>query len=403
MHPRQSIIESFSTFLQFEADSVVGWATDPKLRRSMQSCLARLRQPETTEKFWALYWYKVWQTQSAVLAGVHLSAYLQEACYWAAKKSMTSLYGVQYTLFDYFQIAIAQVEKVLKGFNPKQGFGLKNYASATFSNLIKETLRQRREADICTSWALLRKLSQKRLVEALHGSGLTSETIARYVLAWSCFRSIYVPTQATGTSKLSKPDDTTWKAIAQLYNTERRHQSDSSPSSAEIIEKWLSNCAEAARSYLYPKLTSLNTPKLGQSGELLDDLPDNAHDSLLTEIIAQEEEQQRYAELAQINVVLIEALAKLDSQPQRLLQFYYGQGFTQQQMANQLGLKQYTVSRQLSRAREALLLALAQWSQERLHISLTSDLIKNINAVLEEWLQAHYRQRGLPSVLEQQS
>jgi len=59
MRPRQSIIESFSTFVQFDVDRFSGWASDPKLRRSMQSCLARFPQPETPENFWALYWYKV--------------------------------------------------------------------------------------------------------------------------------------------------------------------------------------------------------------------------------------------------------------------------------------------------------------------------------------------------------
>lgn len=39
MRPRQTIIEMFSTFMQFEADCFSGWACDLKLRRSMQSCL----------------------------------------------------------------------------------------------------------------------------------------------------------------------------------------------------------------------------------------------------------------------------------------------------------------------------------------------------------------------------
>lgn len=389
MRPRQDTIEIFSTFLQLDAERFRGWATDPKLRRSMQSCLARLSQPGS-ENFWVLYWYKVWQTQPAGLAGTHLSAYLQEACYWAAQKTMPSLANAQYTLSDCFQMVIARVDKVLKGFNPNYGFGLKSYASATFSSLLKETLRQYHEADICTDWALLRKISQKRLVESLQ-AGLTSETIGSYVLAWNCFKTIYVPTQATGTSKLPKPDHATWEAIAKLYNSNRHSQiyPPEPECSADILEKWINACAKAVRSYLYPSLTSINTPKPGQSGELLDDLPD-PQESLLTEIIAQEEEQDRHVQQTQVNTILVEAVAKLEPQAQRLLQLYYGQGLRQQQIANQLDLKQYIVSRQLTRSRESLLLALARWSQETMHISLTSDLLKNISAVLEEWLQRHY-------------
>jgi len=53
-------------------------------------------------------------------------------------------------------------------------------------------------------------------------------------------------------------------------------------------------------------------------------------------------------------------------------------------------MKQYTVSRRLTKSRETLLQALAQWSQQTLHISLTSNVLKNISAVLDELLQNYY-------------
>ena len=77
---------------------------------------------------------------------------------------------------------------------------------------------------------------------------------------------------------------------------------------------------------------------------------------------------------------------------QALLQMYYGQALTQQQMAAALAMQQYTVSRRLSRARESLLTALARWSQDSLHISLTLDVLSYTSTVLEEWLTNHYRQ-----------
>ncbi len=81
MHPRQSIIEIFSTFVQFAADRFSGWATESNLRRSIQSCVTHTPQ-ETSEYFWALYWYKLWQVaETKFLAKQHLTAYLQESCY----------------------------------------------------------------------------------------------------------------------------------------------------------------------------------------------------------------------------------------------------------------------------------------------------------------------------------
>ncbi|NJO53383.1 MAG: hypothetical protein HC840_32720 [Leptolyngbyaceae cyanobacterium RM2_2_4] len=73
-----------------------------------------------------------------------------------------------------------------------------------------------------------------------------------------------------------------------------------------------------------------------------------------------------------------------------LLALYYGQQLTQQQIAQQLEIKQYTVSRRLSSTKEILLKAIAQWSQETLHISLTSPAVQQMSLVLEEWLQVQY-------------
>jgi len=212
MYPRQSIIEVFSAFLKFDADKFGGWVTDPGLRRSMQLNLARLPQSQTDEHFWVLYWYKLWQTQPAMAQG-HLSAYLQEACYWATQQTITRFPTTQYTLADCFQMAMMRIAKVLKGFNPQLGFSLSNYARAIFSSVLKDTLRQQQEADICTNWSLLRKLSQKRLVESLQNAGLGSETIACYLLAWNCFKTIYIPLQPNGTRKLPKPERATWERI----------------------------------------------------------------------------------------------------------------------------------------------------------------------------------------------
>jgi RNA polymerase sigma factor (sigma-70 family) len=340
-----------------------------------------------------LYWYNIWLSQSASLAYAHLSAYLQEVCYWAAQKTTATFSAAQYTLSDCFQMAIARVDKVLKGFNPKMGSSLNNYASAIFTSAIRDILRQHQEVDICTNWSLLRKLSQKRLVESLQNAGLTSETIACYVLAWNCFKTQYVPVQATATRKLPKPESATWVAIAELYNAQRWSQlTPPGPEcSPQTVEKWMLACAKAARAYLYPTFSSINAPKPGQdSGELLDNLAEFPQESLLTQLIDREEEHSRHSQQTQISAVLVEALAKLAPEAQSILQMYYGQEFTQQQIAKQLDVKQYTVSRRLTKSRETLLLALASWSKEALHISVTSEVLKYINTIMEEWLKVYY-------------
>ncbi len=384
MHPRQSIIPIFSTFVQFNADRFHNWATDSKLRRSMQSSLNKTPQ-ETSENFWVLYWYNHLRKNQVEIAKEHLIAYLQEACYWTSQKTSASFTSTQYRLPDCFQIAIAQVDKVLKGFNPNQGFILKNYASVIFGSVIRETLRQRREIDICTEWGMLRKISQKRLVESLEYAGLSPDTITAYLLAWNSFKTLYVPTQANATRQLSRPDDQTWEAIAKAYNSQSSQQV-----TPQILETWLLNCARQARIYLYPPSTSINVTPPGQdAGEWVDNLAGEV-DSVLNQIITQQEEQTRISQQSEINKVLAVAVAQLEPEAQQILQLYYSQGLTQQQIAKQLVLQQYTVSRRLTKARETLLRNLAKWSSDNLHISVTSDILKNMSTVMEEWLQAYY-------------
>ena len=108
-----------------------------------------------------------------------------------AYKAGTGFTSAQYGVADCFQIAIAQLDKILKGFNAEQGFDLKNYAIAAFSSLIRDQLRQRKEVDICTDWSLLRKVSQKRLVAALQAQGLTQAEIERYLLPGDLIAHLY--------------------------------------------------------------------------------------------------------------------------------------------------------------------------------------------------------------------
>jgi RNA polymerase sigma factor (sigma-70 family) len=400
MRSRQGIIELFTTFLELEADRATGWATDTKLRRSMVNCQASLPQPETSENFWISYWYKQWQNSvqnSAQSWGKqHLIAYLQEVCYWSAQKvAQKAAKGTssgQYSLSDCFQMAIMRVDKVLKGFNPDVGFNLKNYGSVVFSSELKEMLRSQHEIEICTNWRLLRKLSHKRLVESLQNAGYGADMIPSYILAWRCYMELYAPEQPTGTRRLPKPDEATWKAISQLYNLERHTQLSvpGKESSSETVEKWLVTCAKAVRSYLYPNMTSINAATNADSaGELQDILPQLQQESLLTEMIAVEDKNERQLQREQISDFIVRAIEELDSEAQKIIQLYYSQEFTQQQIAKELEMKQYTVSRKLSKTKDTLLLKLATWCQESMHISLNSSVLDYISTLLEEWFQNH--------------
>ena len=393
MRSRQGITELFATFLQFDANRVIGWATDARLRRNIVNRQKGLSKPENSEDFWVSYWYKEWQSQTKNLAGGHLSAYLQEVCYWAANKTVTHFSSGQYTLSDCFQAIVTKTDKVLQGFKPDMGFNIKNYASAIFSSELKELLRQQKEVDISTDWRLLRKLTQKRLVESLENAGLNPQAIESYVLAWKCYQALYAPRKEKGTRKLARPDDAVWDNIAKLYNHERRTQlsQPGAESSGETIEKWLLASAKAVRAYLYPNMASLNATSGDNSGEFQDILPQLRQDSLLSEIVVQEEIDERKSQQSQISNAIIAAIKELDEQGQNILKYYYQGNLTQSQIAKELGVKQYTISRRLSKCKDTLLIKLSQWAQESLHISLNSPVLDYMSTLLEEWLQNYYK------------
>ncbi|MEO0518416.1 MAG: sigma-70 family RNA polymerase sigma factor [Cyanobacteria bacterium P01_A01_bin.116] len=404
MRSRHDLIETFSSFIQFEADRFRTWHSDPRLKRNMlrrcEGQVSAQAEDDTLKplRFWVLYWHKQWLTKPQGLAQAHLLSYLQEACYWVAYKAGTSFTSTQYGVADCFQLAIAHLDKVLKGFNAEQGFDLKSYASAAFSSLIRDRLRQRQEVDICTDWSLLRKVSQKRLVAALTEQGLGPEEIERNLLVWRAYRLIYVPTQSGSTRRLSAPDDKTWQAITQQANAERASLSQpdaslsSSPFSRSQVETLIAAAAKAVRSYLYPGAVSMNAMMAGQdASEYIDSLTDADQTSPIKEIIAEEDFTQRTAQQQQLSDVLKGAIAQLDDPSQRLLTLYYQDGATQQAIATELGLKQYAISRALTRLKKSLAKTLAQWGQETLHITPSPTVLKHTSAALEEWLVTYYR------------
>jgi DNA-directed RNA polymerase specialized sigma subunit len=107
-------------------------------------------------------------------------------------------------------------------------------------------------------------------------------------------------------------------------------------------------------------------------------------------MIVREEMEQRSQQHTDINQFLTATIQQLKPEEQKLLELYYALDLKQAEIAQELNTKQYNVSRKLSKVRKELLLALAQWSQSTMHISLTSDILDNISSLLEEWLASHY-------------
>lgn len=389
MRPREQAIDLFSSFAQFEGDRFRQWISDLKLRRSMQKCLEKNAH---SEQVWSGYWHQCWQSQAHPFAEWHLSAFLQEPCFWAAQRTIQRFQSSQYGVADYFQMASAETRKVLRGYNPERGTSLTTYAMMALPNLLKDVLRQRQDIDICTNWALLRKVSKKRVTETLIRSGLSGAEIDQYRLAWLCFKTLYVQTQLGGLERLPQPDRALWETISQLYNAKRHSLVSAGAAwSAEQMERRLSQVAQWIRAYLYPAIASLNQPKSGEDAkEWQDDLSAPDSQSLLDEMVMCEERQQHTARLAEMHRVLEQALQQLDAQSQMVLHLFYQEGLSQQQLAVQLQMSQPSISRRLKKAEALLLTALTQWIQTQVNEFPNPNQLKDISISLREWLRMHY-------------
>jgi RNA polymerase sigma factor (sigma-70 family) len=394
MRPRQNITEMFSTFAQLEGNKFSIWVTDINLRRNIQSCLDSSPELANSENFWALYWYKSWQSNFNNLAKMHLEAYLQEPFYRASEKMSAKHASSQYGIADYFQIANAEVEAILKDFNVEKSYNLKYYAVMAVSSRLREVLRQRKEANICTNWVLLRKVSKKIVLEALNSAGLSETAIAQHRLALTCFKELYIY-QSSGTDKLPEPNRQLWSAITDLYNRTRQTQLGFSTAecTSDKIEQWLAQTASYIRAYLFPSVKSLDVWVTNSEDEEMLDIPDPKSNSLLADMITQENIEDREQQVAQMSGVILNALHLLDTESQEVLRLYYQEGLTQQQITQRLQRSQPTVSRRLVKGRESLLTAIVKWRLS-LNIDLNncvnSTLIEDMSIALEEYLRNCY-------------
>jgi RNA polymerase sigma factor (sigma-70 family) len=389
MEPRRCPIDVFSGFLRFENDRCCGWRREAALVRNMRQQLTAVPADEADNlRFWVMFWYEGWHAASRPLAERHLWAYLQEPCYWAAYRFVSSYTGSGYGLEECFQMAAFLTPRVLRGFDPRQGNYLERYAARVYSSGIRETLRERHEVHICTDWALLRATSRTRLNDALRLQGLAERTIAQYTLAYICFGLVYVPRHSGTSRQLQRPNAEEWAQILQLFNDQAIGHGIEKLSDPGTLEQWLLTCTRAIRTYLNPPSTSINDPG-GSDEEPLAFLSSGAN-APLEQLIAEYEEQERHERLLQIQQVLLRALTQFDGRQHDILRLYYGEGKNQQQIARAFNIDQSTISRRLQQARTHLLQALGKWSATA-HRSLDLDLLKSMSEAIDDWLRQHFR------------
>lgn len=378
MKRRRDIVELFSTFLQIDDhyDALgPGWQKSPRLASNITKKIES--EPSAKEEFWAQYWLKatVKDSQTKSHAREHLSAYLEEACYWTALKIYQQLAAYHLRRVDCFLMlreAAANPVKLFKNYDYKSS-SVKTYAQFPLKSAVVDQVRKGRELDKYTWPALLRAVTKKLLKESLHKANIKEPEMSQCLLAWQCFRDKYVPTKAAGSKQLQPPDIKQLEAIANHYNQQRN--SEVSAASTQEIQRLLDICVQVIQDSLKTSVVSLDDCMFEPAYE-----PDEAR----------EEQDAVESEYHQVNQVLSKAFAGLPEAAQTMLNLWYGLGMTQSDLALVFGIaQQYQVSRMVGRHKQFLLKALAEWSQQTWQITLNSQQLGEMGKQLDGWLEEH--------------
>ncbi|NMG11169.1 aminoglycoside 6-adenylyltransferase [Brasilonema sp. UFV-L1] len=440
MNKRQSIVQKFSTFLSFlspRKSLIHQWITESELERNIKQQVQT--HPEKTAELWALYFLSILQSKSQeeeksgdigeqknnrqfvdILSSIHypvttqysfpsqhlkaekhLSAYLQEACYQAAKKIQKQFQSIQYkySLEDLFQIGnlfVSQPAKLFRSFKLEyQDSSLESYAKTAIYRFIGNTIyTQDVEAkrEKFSDYGLLKDLNNKELKEALASKGINTSQLDSYCLARQCFHAVYQPQKRQSSRSLESPSQEDLTQIASCYN--QRHNQLNLPTvlaDSKKIQEMLSTCIQAARDYRTKRVLTL------ENDDIISDPMPTPWD-----IVTQTEETE------QIESLVSKIFTTIPEIGQTMLKLWLGLNLTQAEIATVLKhkypelKKQYQVARQLGKySRNFLKEFLQQCHQLNPEMSLQNDKdIELIQESLDECLQS-YCQRLLYAYLEQ--
>ncbi|MBE9144285.1 sigma-70 family RNA polymerase sigma factor [Planktothrix mougeotii] len=423
MNKRDDIVQKFSTFLSF-GDHKAIWQADAQLERRMKYLVES--DPEAKAEFWARHFLTIFRNLSqegcqeftefdnkklynytdsitttrskaleipSLIIARHLSAYLQEACLWAAQKSYHKYKFIRYKypVEEYFQMASSFAHlpaKLLKNFNlehPRSN--IEGYARTVLFRLIRDQLYQQDlevKREKFSDYGLLRVLNAKELKESLLSYGIQQSKLDLYQIVWQYFNEIYPDHKEGYNCNLELDNPEILRQIAESYN-QRINQLNLSEKVAQedTIQEMLAICIKAARNYRTKQFIPL---------EEYDNISDLNPTPL--EIVIQQEETQ------QIQLIISKLFANLPEVGQIILILWQGLELTQSEIATVVKSqytdlqKQYQVARHLARYTKTLLKEFViEWNQVNPSQAIQDEQsLEIIKAALDECLQLHCQQ-----------
>lgn len=391
MRKRITLEEKYSTFI--EVDGVkdypyIGWISDDRLARNIKKFSEN--DPQINEQYLSIYLLKIARQnhnqesgkiakQKSLVASHHLSAYLEEICYYRALKIYHQLqpYNYNVTKVGIFLMAreVAVNPETFKDYNSSIS-SFPTYAGNKIYQKVIDKLRQGRDEEKYSDTGLLRHISEKKFQEYLNLADIKEEEKSRCLLALKCFKKKYVPTEQQGNNKLKPPSEKDLESFAKLYQK-------LSPEKEKVtgieIRRLLDICLQTlkrARKKTFIPLDGIDIEK---------DWENVTNNNPIYQQESQELQQQ-------IHTVLVDVFQSFPDEATKIFELVFGLDINQEDVGKYfLGRNQSSVGRRIKTQTKNILKAVGIWSKDNWQITLSSEQLKVIDKEMKPYLENYFR------------
>jgi len=390
------IIDRFSTCYQVNPHP--RQVQVPQLRQNLQRLLKQ--HPKLNDETVLLKYFcnQAAKNNSDSLALSHLLAYVDVACYSAAKSTYDAFQTPELTLADYLQIAklymVGRAVELCAKFDRTQS-QIETYLSRPLRDAIMSEVRKNEPTQRQSDWGLLRSTGKTNLKSALQNFGIPEQKLSRCFLTWQAFLEVYAPVKAGKNQRLPEPTAAQWQAIAQ-FCTEQQFPHSIQPFTVPEVKALLQTCVEALRASTRIQFYALDA----ENPELELEINHRFED----EVWYGEQDAARGDRLQQMTTELASAIVSLsrdfpDAKKMLILEHGFT-GFNQSYIGKEFGIKQYKISRQLTSYKKYLLTSLVKWSQTQVNVTFNVKDVDRLSTLLDEWLTWYCQNAILYKFLE---
>ena len=443
---RLNNLDKFSTYMIVidtqKGRTEIRWESQPRLKRYLKLCaqnepeFAELLDEEKRENDVAVFLVNIavnnpqppadWEpVHRKLLATECVGAYLEEQCYWAAKKVWEE---EQKRLWDeYIYIAkdfVYNADKlfgVLAKYKPQQT-KLNTYVKQV---LIK-TIKNEAEVGKFSDWRLLCQNSEKYLKEALLRAGCQEPQISYLIFVREYFKKVYVLGKVKAQTRKKgetwpQPDDEDFWETATLCNANK--QFSLAPHEVTVglptldgqqVEEWLIICIQALRDY--PKSINRQYYLEGLQEKSRDPIADKSAISSIEELSSTEGKNRMQQadgtfreEMKAIQARVEKGVQDNILQPsyRKMPELHYGVGLTHPELASIYQVHQSNITRHLLKYYENPLIEklsglgqsldwvkpyVLEWLKKDYSCPLHSDLIQKALVEANAKLESEYQE-----------